>query len=121
MTTRIMYVELKRGGERGGPARIERVRFSQSGKVLYCSRYVLEKIREKGESKANYENIQTGDKYWVSGCKKKGGDRLTPGTIEIDDDVREEYWTSIRNMPECVNEKTIKAAGKYGGKQGRKR
>jgi hypothetical protein len=25
---------------------------------------------------------------------------LYPGIIEIDDDVREEYWTGIRGMPE---------------------
>lgn len=121
MKHRIVYIELKpQGGRENGPARIERVRLSKSGKILYCRNFVLEKIREKDGVKANYVDIQSGAKYWVSGCKKRRDDRLQPGTIEIDEDVREEYWVSIRNMPECVEQKLIRATGKHGGKQGRR-
>jgi len=54
--------------------------------------------------------------YWISGCKKDGRDRLYPGIIEIDDDVREEYWTGIRGMPEHKAQRVIRCPGKYGGK-----
>ena len=118
MKRRIVYIELKPQGGRGdGPGRIERVRFSKSGKVAYCKQWILEKIRETDGIKANYVNIQTGEKYWVSGCKKKGDDRLHPGTIEIDEDAREEYWAVIRKMPECVEQAVIRPSGKHGGKK----
>lgn len=61
-----------------------------------------------------------GARYWISGCKKRGGDRLYPGVIHIDEDVREEYWVKIRNMPDNKHESVIKCRGKYGGKRGRK-
>jgi hypothetical protein len=35
--------------------------------------------------------------------------------IEIDEDVREEYWSEIRKMPEEKNRKKIRCPGKYGG------
>ena len=52
--------------------------------------------------KANYFDVETGDEYWISGCKKDGTDRLynEADPVEIDDDVREEYWTEIRQAPE---------------------
>ena len=49
----------------------------------------------------------TGAEFWISGCKKRGGDRLYGGVIEIDEDVREEYWVSIRGMPQCKHLKLI--------------
>jgi hypothetical protein len=55
----------------------------------------------------------TRQEYWISGCKKKGGDRLYSGMVEIDDDVREEYWNEIRKMPEKRNVKKFHCAGKY--------
>jgi len=52
--------------------------------------------------KANYFDVETGQEYWISGCKKNGLDRLYGERllIEIDEDVREEYWVEIRNQPE---------------------
>lgn len=50
-----------------------------------------------------------GDEYWVSGPKADGRDRLFGGrlpVIHIDEDVREEYWLRIRNMPQRINDKT---------------
>jgi hypothetical protein len=50
-----------------------------------------------------------GDEYWVSGPKKDGSDRHFGGrnpVIYIDEDVREEYWLRIRDMPDNVNDKT---------------
>jgi hypothetical protein len=57
----------------------------------------------KGASlKANYFDVETGDEYWISGYRKDGADRLydVADPVYIDDDVREEYWTTIRGMPE---------------------
>jgi hypothetical protein len=64
--------------------------------------------------KSNYFDAETGEEYWISGCKKDGSDHLYGGTTEIDDDVREEYWTDIRKMPEKKDERAIRDAGKYG-------
>jgi len=116
MKRQIMYIERKDDGVTG-PGRIGRVTFSRSGKsVCYAGRR-LETLAGRG-FKANYFDVETGDEYWISGCKKNGRDRLYPGTIEIDDDVREEYWTEIRKMPENKHQKVIQCPGKYGGKRG---
>lgn len=120
MKSRIMYMEPKGTKEHthSAPARIGKVTFSPSGKTLYYRGKTFRRYR--GGRCGNYLEEETGEEYWISGCKKKGGDRLFPGTIEIDDDVREEYWTEIRNKPECKDQKAIRCSGKHGGKQGRK-
>ena len=112
MKSRIMYIEHK-ADPVGGAARIGRVTFSKSGKTLYykgrkftSSTYAL---------KANYFECEAREYYWISGCKKRGGDRLYSGTIEIDDDVREEYWSEIRGMPERKHQKLIRCEGKRAG------
>lgn len=109
MKTRIMYIENKSGGI-AGPARIGRVSFSKSERSVYYGGRMLQKF--KG-FKANYFDYESGDEYWISGCKKDGSDRLYSGTVEIDDDVREEYWTTIRKMPEKVKTATVRVRGKY--------
>lgn len=52
--------------------------------------------------KSNYYDVDTGDELWISGCRKDGMDRMYGERVpvEIDDDVREEYWTEIRGLPE---------------------
>lgn len=114
---RIMYIEEKAG--LSGEARIGRVKVSNGGKTLkYEGR--LFHTRDGRGFKSNYYEVETGTPYWISGCKKRGGDRLYPGTIAIDEDVREEYWIKIRNEPERADQRIIKCRGKYGGKLGRK-
>jgi hypothetical protein len=56
--------------------------------------------------KSNYYDIETGEEFWISGPRKDGADRLygEPAAVEIDDDVREEYWTEIRGRPSCAAE-----------------
>lgn len=46
--------------------------------------------------------MSTGEYYWISGPRKDGADRLYGERVpvEIDEDVREEYWTDIRSQPE---------------------
>jgi hypothetical protein len=63
--------------------------------------------------KANYSDAETGEHYWISGCKKRGNDRLYPGLIEIDLNIREEYWTVIRGRPEDKHQSKIRCSGKH--------
>jgi hypothetical protein len=95
---RIMYIEDKTNGI-SGLARIGRVTFSKTGKSIYYAGRTFQSLQGRG-FKANYFDVVTGEEYWISGCKKRGGDRLYSGTVEIDEDVQEEYWTSIRETPD---------------------
>jgi hypothetical protein len=102
---RIMYIECKAGGLTG-PARIGRVNFSQTGRTLYYRGQRFQSLKGAG-FKSNYYDVDTGDDYWISGPKRNGGDTLYGGgqPIEIDDDVREEYWREIRQKPKRVYER----------------
>jgi hypothetical protein len=95
---RIMYMEYK-GGNLVGDARIGKVKFSKTGKSLHYNGKTF--VRISG-FKENYMDVESGESYWISGCKKNGEDRNYGERLPIfiDDDVKEEYWTSIRNMPE---------------------
>ena len=96
---RIMYIECK-GGQVDGPGRIGWVDFSRSGRS-----YVYQGKRfNKTKSGYKYNCIEegTGVTYWISGPKKRGGDKLYGGVVEIDDDARVEYWTKIRGRPQAV-------------------
>jgi len=95
-----MYIEEKPDGIRG-PARIGRVRTSKTGKTLYYDGKTFESLKGAG-GKANYFDVETGDAYWISGCRRDGADRLynEADPVYIDDDVRDEYWTTIRGAPE---------------------
>jgi hypothetical protein len=104
--SRIMYIECKAGQLSGGDARIGRVTFSKTGSTLYYQNKSFGSLKGRG-FKANYVDMETGDEYWISGPKKNGQDRLYGERVpvEIDDDVQEEYWTTIRNLPERKNER----------------
>jgi hypothetical protein len=84
-----------------GPARIGRVVFSKTGATLYYQGRSLQSLKGGG-FKSNYFDIATGEHFWISGPKKNGEDSLYATNIptEIDEDVREEYWTEIRKKPE---------------------
>ena len=103
MKSRIMYIEEKT--DLTGPARIGRVTFSHRGSTLYYGGRSFRSLKGNGY-KANYYDVETRDQYWVSGCKKDGSDRLygEANPVEIDEDVREEYWTKIRGEPERKSE-----------------
>jgi hypothetical protein len=105
--SRIMYIEHK-GGELIGPARIGRVTFSRTGCTLYYGDLVFQSLKGQG-FKANYFEITSGDTYWISGPKRDGSDRLYGEriAIEIDDDVREEYWTEVRGHPDLMTRSTV--------------
>lgn len=109
---RIMYIESKADDGLVGPARVGRVTFSKSGKSLYYKGRRFETLSGRG-FKANYFETETGDCFWISGPKKDGSDALYSTTIEIDEDVREEYWVTIRNKPEMKQVASFKCPGKY--------
>ena len=103
---RIMYIENKSGGLSGGEACIGRVTFSKTGSTIYYQNRAFGSLKGRGH-KANYAEAETGDEYWISGPKKDGCDRLYGERVPvgIDEDIREEYWTVIRNLPEKKNQK----------------
>ena len=111
MKTRIMYIENKSEGL-SGPARVGRVSFSKSGRTIHYKGRSFQSLDGSG-FKANYFDVESGEHYWISGCRKDGNDTLYGGVVEIDDDVREEYWTEIREMPENKNASSFKSPGKH--------
>ena len=119
MKTEIMYIEDKEGSI-VGTGRIGRVTFSKSGKTLKYKGKEFRSLKGYGY-KANYYDVTsqyedgTFDFYWISGCKKNGQDTLYQGIVEIDEDVREEYWLEIRNKPECIAQISFRSEGKHAG------
>lgn len=93
--TRIMYIEDK-SGSLNGPARIGRMAFSKSGRSVTYAGRTFEKTGSG--FKYNYVDAETGDPFWISGPRRDGQDRLYVSSqpVTVDDDVAEEYWTTIR-------------------------
>lgn len=96
--SRIMYIESKAEGL-NGPARIGRVFFNRTGCTL---RYRDKEFQKANGFKSNYYEVTSRDEYWISGPRRDGTDRLYVSNIpvDIDGDVREEYWATIRMKPE---------------------
>lgn len=109
--TRIMYIEYKGEGITG-PGRIGRVSFSKTGKTLHYGGREYRSLHGSGY-KANYFDVDTGEHYWISGCRKDGNDALYPDVIDIDADVATEYWLEIRGMPDRVGQLQVCAHGKH--------
>jgi hypothetical protein len=97
-----MYIESKADGLTGS-ARIGRVTFSKTGATVYYRGRSFQTLGGSG-SKANYFDVETGDHYWISGPRRDGADRLYGERlpVEIDDDVRVEYWIDVRRQPELA-------------------
>jgi hypothetical protein len=97
---RIMYIERK-AVRLTGEARIGRMTCSKSGRTLYFGSLSFRSLAGAGV-KSNYYCVETDEDYWISGCKQNGEDRLYGERVPvtIDEDVREEYWTRIRRLPE---------------------
>ncbi|TFF36760.1 1-deoxy-D-xylulose-5-phosphate synthase [Mucilaginibacter psychrotolerans] len=100
--TRIMFIENKTESL-NGDARIGKVTFSQTGRSVHYNRQTFLKV--KGY-KYNHVDVESLEQYWISGCKKDGNDRLYGGTkpVHIDEDIREEYWCVIRELPQFKSE-----------------
>jgi len=106
-----MYIEYK-GDDIVGPGRIGRVTFSKTSKTLTYRGVELATLAGVGY-KANYFDVETGDHYWVSGCRMDGNDSLYPSVVDIDADVQEEYWTQIRELPANVGQTQFRSHGKH--------
>ena len=120
MKSRIMYIEQKTGDSQ---AFIGRVTFSKSGRTLYYRDMAFMPVsygiggNYHGYNKEEYlTNLHADvwkpikrETYWISGPKKNGQDRLFGRVplIQIDADVREEYWKDIRGLPELVEKSSF--------------
>jgi len=98
-----MYIECK-AGELTGPARIGRVTYSKTGATIYYKGQEFRSLKGNG-FKANDYDVKTGEEYWISGPRRDGCDALYATNIrpEIDEDVRDEYWTRIRKRRPAGN------------------
>jgi len=97
MRGRIMYLELKTGFNDNGPARIGRVSFSRTLQTIYYRDKTFRRLHGGGADGGNWVDVHTGEEYWISGVKKDRHDRhwAGGGTVEIDDDVRDEYHQRV--------------------------
>jgi hypothetical protein len=81
------------------------VTFSKTGRTLYYDGQTFQSLKGAG-FKSNYYCVETSEDYWISGPKRRGSDTLHGGSllIDIEEDVREEYWRDIRRQPERIHE-----------------
>ena len=91
-----MYIECKSGHSDDGPARIGRVTFSKTERTIYYRGMSFRRLSGGGVA-GNYVEVESGDEYWISGVKSDQSDRhwAGSGSVEIDEDVREEYEALI--------------------------
>jgi hypothetical protein len=74
---------------------------SKTGSTVYYRGKAFQSLKGAG-FKANYYDVETGEHYWISGPRRDGEDALYTTNIatDIDEDIREEYWVTIRKKPE---------------------
>lgn len=106
--TRIMYIE----EGMGGPGRIGRVTYSKSGRTVHYSGRSLRSLGGRGYKTTHFDE-ESGEEFWISGPRKDGQDTLYPGKVEIDEDTREEYWLTIRERPDLVDQTSFRSLGKH--------
>src|ERR1700744_5241741 len=88
MKTELKYVELKSGHSDDGPAWIGRVGLSKTGRTIYFNGHAF-----KGNGHGECFDIETKQRYWITGIKKNGQNRhwAGGGKIFIDRRVVDEY------------------------------
>jgi hypothetical protein len=111
MKSKIMYID-PGGGLSGENGIIGMVSFSKTGKTLRYKDDEFKSLDGQGY-KANYYHVETGEWYWISGPRKDGNDALYPKVVDIDEDAREDYWCTIRNLPELKDNNSYRCKGKY--------
>ena len=87
----LRYVELKTGYHDDGPAWIGYVSASRSARTIYFNGQAFR--RSSRGTSGNYYDLETGSEYWISGVKRRGGDRHWAGSgkITIEAAAVEEY------------------------------
>ena len=108
---RVMWIEYKGDGI-VGPATIGWVEVRNKGKRIDYRDKSFRSLRGGG-FKSNYYEISTGEKCWITGCRKDGVNALYNTDVEVDEDALEEYWVNIRNEPGNRNLNRFRARGKY--------
>jgi len=103
----IMYVACTGPGQRMVWARIGRVQTSKTGRTLYYGGREL-----RGQGQPWYRDVDTGEVFVVQHARKDGLDRNEGHKggsfpVEIDDDVRDQYWERIREEPKRRHERII--------------
>jgi hypothetical protein len=106
-----MWIEYK-GGEIVGPARIGWVEVKDKGNKLIYREKSFRSLKGRG-FKSNFYDIESGEEYWITGCRKDGRNALYSTEVEVDEDALEEYWTNIRRAPEKRQIRRFHVAGKY--------
>jgi hypothetical protein len=107
-----MWIERKGPNGIVGPARIGRVCPSRTGQSRHYAGKTFHTLKGSG-FKANYYDVEAGDEYWISGCRRDGMDALYSTDVEIDEDVRDEYWVKIRNRTDLAHVSSFRAPGKH--------
>jgi hypothetical protein len=74
----LRYIELKTGYNDNGPAWIGWVKLSRSGRTVYFNG----KAFQRAERGLHFD-VETGDRYWISGVKKRGTNRHWAGSGRI--------------------------------------
>jgi hypothetical protein len=114
---RIMYIENKED-DLDGDGRIGWVETTRTGRSF------LYRGRRLGKTKSGYKynciDEDNGDRYWISGPRVDGADKLYGGIVQIDDDARVDYWTKIRGRPDLTHQSEYRA-GASTRTQGRSR
>lgn len=88
MKRQIKYIELKTGYNDDGPAWVGEVEFSKSGQTVYFNGQAF-----KGNGHGECFDIETNERYWISGIKKEGSNRhwAGKGKIKIDRSIVKDY------------------------------
>jgi hypothetical protein len=94
------------------PARIGWVEVKEKCKKLIYQGQSFRSLHGRG-FKSNYYDVNTGEEYWISGCRKDGRNALYSTEVEVDEEALEEYWVHIRNEPEKKKIRRFHAPGKY--------
>jgi hypothetical protein len=96
---RVMFVQLKTGYDTDqGPAWISLMRFNNTWKTAYWHGKTLR--RGPGMSDANFFDVHTHEKCWVSGPHRDRRDvRYSSVEPEIDDDARAAYEAFLTGAP----------------------
>ena len=113
MQSQIMYIQEK-DDVTALEAVIGLVEKSKTGKTLYYKGREFQSLKGVG-CLANYFEPDTGYYYWISGVRKDGNDGLYRTTVHVDQNIRTEYWTKIRGLPELSPQESFISNGKHQG------
>jgi hypothetical protein len=109
MQPQIMYIAHVDPDGKTHWARIGRVAFSKTGRTLY---YAGRELTSAG--RPWYRDSVTREFFHVQRARADGRDRSEGRKrgsfpVEIDDDVRDEYWINVRGEPQRCHERVVRS------------